>query len=128
MSINLALTGITVMIVEDSVFMRTLLREMLDSCGCSVLAEAIDGNEAVAKYKKYRPQISLIDVLMPEKDGMEATIEILSFDKNAKVILCSTIDHGTVASTALKIGAKDVITKPYDLSNIQEVLNRVIRL
>jgi two-component system, chemotaxis family, chemotaxis protein CheY len=115
-----------IMIVDDSYFMRNLLRNILESIGYKVVAEAKDGYEAVEKYSKLRPHVTIMDVFMPRKDGLEAIMEIISIDKNAKVVICSTLDHEALANTALKYGAKYVIFKPYKVEDIKEVLNKVM--
>lgn len=121
------ITDYRVMIADDSYFMRHMLRQILEMIGCTVVGEAQDGAEAVAKYAELRPQVVLMDVFMPLKDGPQAALEILAMDKNAKVIMCSTLDHESLADTALKVGAREVIFKPYHVDSIQEVLRKVMQ-
>jgi two-component system chemotaxis response regulator CheY len=114
-----------VLIADDSYFMRNMLRNILESIGYKVVAEAEDGFEAVVKFSELRPHVTLMDVIMPRKDGLEATADILSLDNNAKVVICSTLDFETLADAAYKVGARDVIFKPFKVDRIREVLHRV---
>lgn len=116
-----------VLIVDDSYFMRKMLRNILESIGYNIVAEAENGFEAVDKYSKLRPDVILMDVYMPHKGGLEATEEILSLDTTAKVVMCSTLDHEALASSALNAGAKEVIFKPYKVDTIREILHKVMR-
>ena len=119
--------GYTVMIVDDSPFMRNMLHTMLDVSGYIVLAEADNGEDAVAKYLKLRPMITLMDVLLPHKSGISAAKQILEIDKNAKVVMCSSLGHEDLINAALESGAKEVTSKPYKLNQLQEVLQRIMQ-
>ena len=116
-----------VLIVDDSYFMRKMLRNILESIGYNVVAEAENGFEAVDKFTEFRPHVTLMDVYMPHKGGLEATEEILSLDSAARVVMCSTLDHEALASSALQAGAKNVIFKPYKVETIREVLHKVLQ-
>ncbi len=116
-----------VMIVDDSSFRRNMLRNILEFIGCKVIAEAQDGCEAVDKYIEFRPEVTVMNVALPGKDGLEATTEMLYKDKKAKIVMCSSLHEKALADSALNIGAKDVITyNPYDVRHIREVLGKVI--
>ena len=116
---------VSVMIVDDSFFMRKILSKMLEMIGCTVIAQAEDGVEAVAKYLELRPQVVFMDLVMPNKDGIEATREIVSLDKRAKVVMCSTLGHQDLIKAALDSGARDVVFKPYEVDNIKQVLDKL---
>ena len=118
----------TVMIVDDSHFMREILRSMLEASGYTVIAEACDGIEAVEKYSEIHPQITVMDIMMPNKDGIDAARDIVSFDKNAKIVLSSTLGFAAMNKSALAAGAMGVISKPYKIDEIQMVFNRVKQL
>jgi two-component system chemotaxis response regulator CheY len=120
-------TDYTTMIVDDSIFMRNMLRQMLEANGCKVVAEAIDGNEAIIKYSEKRPLMVFMDILMPNKSGIDATIEILTINRNAKVVMCSSLGHEDLIKAALDSGARDVVFKPYKITQIQEVLQRIMQ-
>ena len=114
-----------VMIVDDSFLMRKILSTMLEMSGCVVVAQAADGIEAVAKYAEFRPQVVFMDLVMPNKNGIDATKEIISGDKKAKIVMCSTMGHEDLIKAALGSGARDVVFKPYELGNIKEVLGKL---
>jgi two-component system, chemotaxis family, chemotaxis protein CheY len=118
---------ISVMIVDDSLFMRNMLRTMLETSGYTVIAEAVDGIEALAKYQELRPRLTFMDITMPLKSGIEATKEILALDKNAKVVMCSSIGHEDLIRAALETGARDVVFKPYKNEQLHEVLQRIMQ-
>jgi two-component system chemotaxis response regulator CheY len=117
----------TVMIVDDSHFMRETLRVMLETSGYRVIAEAKDGVEAVDKYSMLDPQITIMDVMMPNKGGIDATRDIVSFDTNARIVLSSTLGFEDLIKAALEAGATDVIFKPYKIEEIEAVIDKVMQ-
>jgi two-component system chemotaxis response regulator CheY len=117
----------TVMIVDDSHFMRETLRVMLEASGYRVIAEARDGVEAVQKYSELSPQITIMDVMMPNKGGIDATRDIVALDKNAMILLSSTLGFEDLIKSALEAGAVDVIFKPYKIDEIHAVIDKVMQ-
>jgi len=115
----------TVMIVDDELVVREMLRVILEMSGYSVVAEATDGVEAVALYLELRPQITLMDLCMPNKNGIDATKEIVAIDENAKVVIFSGINGKDLVKIAHEAGAKDTLSKPVKLSALKEILHRV---
>ena len=115
----------TVLIVDDSPVARSLLRDILEEGGYTVIAEAADGAEAVEKYAALRPQVTLMDVNMPRKGGIEATREILTLDRDARVFLCSSTDRETLRLAAMEAGASGVVQKPFLLEQIVEAIEAV---
>ncbi len=105
--------GLSVMIVDDSDVARMLLRDILEAGGCHVVAEAADGVEAVEKYAQLRPHVTIMDVQMPKKGGIEATRDILGIDGNARVLMCSSIDAEGLLMAAAEAGASGVVFKPF---------------
>src|SRR5512138_230642 len=103
----------TVLIVDDELFFRKLLGTMLTEKGFSVVAEAADGVEALEKYSLHRPELIIIDIYMPKKNGFDATKDILSMNPKAKVVICSGLGYDEDVKAALAIGARDVILKPF---------------
>ncbi|ATO38742.1 two-component system response regulator [Geobacillus thermodenitrificans] len=103
----------TVLIADDSMFMRNLIKDLLSRHGYQVIAEAPDGYDAVALYEEKRPDIAILDLIMPKMNGLHALKQILLIDPNAKVIMCSSMGQKYLTIEALQIGAKDFIVKPY---------------
>jgi two-component system chemotaxis response regulator CheY len=103
----------TVLIADDSMFMRKLLKNLLTDNGYQVVAEASDGSSAVSLYQEKTPDIVILDLTMPIMNGLDALKNILKFDPKAKVIICSAMGQKSFIIDALQIGAKDFIIKPY---------------
>ena len=118
----------TIMIVDDDPLMRYIMRMIIEESGYIVVAEAGNGVEAVVKYSEVRPHIILMDVCMPSKNGIDATKDIVSFDKNAKVVICSTLGRQELVKVAQDVGALDVISKPFEIGHLKNVIHRVMQL
>ncbi len=118
----------SVLIVDDAAFMRMVLKKIIMKSGNQVIAEAANGDEAVALYKQYKPDIVLLDIVMPPgketKDGIDTLRRIMSEDPNAKVIMCSSMGQQAFITEALKLGAKDFIVKPFKPDKVMEVLSK----
>ncbi len=116
----------TVMVVDDELFFREVLRDILTRGGFTVVAEVADGSDAVAQYRLHRPSIIIMDIFMPGKNGIEATQEILSVDKDAKVLICSGVGFDEDIEAAYQAGARGVILKPLIPAEIMETINNVL--
>ncbi len=116
-----------VLIVDDTRFMREILRKILEGGGFRVVAEAADGIDAIAKYRATRPHLTIMDVIMPKKNGIEATREIVSQDADARVVMCSVVQHEALVEAAQEAGAKGVIIKPFVANAVLETLQGVLR-
>lgn len=114
-----------ILITDDAAFMRHMLRNILEKAGYEVTGEAANGNECVQAYKDLRPDVAILDITMPQKDGIEAAREIRAFDPDAKIIMCSALGNETKIVEALEAGAKDFIVKPFDATRITEALKRL---
>ncbi|MDD3043113.1 MAG: response regulator [Methanosarcinaceae archaeon] len=115
-----------IMIVDDAEFMRMIIKDILLKNKHEVVAEGADGEEAIEKYKASKPEIILLDIVMPKMEGVEALQKILEIDPEAKVVMCSSIGQQSVVKDALKIGAKDFIVKPFESANVLEVIEKVL--
>ncbi|OXB94595.1 response regulator [Parageobacillus galactosidasius] len=116
----------TVIVADDSMFMRNLLKNLLTANGYQVIAEASDGSNAVSLYKEKSPDIVILDLIMPIMNGLDALKNILKFDPKAKVIICSSMGQKSFIIDALQIGAKDFIIKPY-FNKLIPALNKLFR-
>jgi two-component system chemotaxis response regulator CheY len=114
------------MIVDDELFFRELLRDMLEKEGFTIIAEATDGAEAVAKYRELRPEITIMDIFMPGENGIDATSEIVTFDENAKVLICSGVGYDDDIEAATKAGARGIIFKPFFPAEVMETIANVM--
>jgi two-component system chemotaxis response regulator CheY len=117
----------TIMIVDDEPFFRGLLRDMLSKEGFTVVAEASDGDEAVEMYRSFRPDLTLMDIFMAGKNGIEAIQEIVSLDKGANVVICCGMGYDDDVAFAMKSGAKGVIYKPFYPNEVMEIVTKALR-
>jgi two-component system, chemotaxis family, chemotaxis protein CheY len=115
-----------VMIVDDERFFREMLRDVLVNAGYKVVAEALDGNEAVEKYRIHRPDITVMDIFMPEMNGIDAIKEIIAFDADARVLIYTGLGFDEDVEVALQSGAKDVILKTFFPEEVTDVIKRVL--
>jgi len=102
-----------VLIVDDAVFMRMSIKNMITKHGFEIVGEAGNGNEAVAKYNELKPDIVTMDITMPEKTGLEALKEIVAIDSNATIIMVSALGQEAMMKEAITNGAKGFIVKPF---------------
>lgn len=114
----------TVLIADDSLFMRTWLKRMIQETNHKVIAEASNGQEAIEQYKNVNPDITFLDVTMPKVNGITALKEIIKINPKAKVIMCSALGTKQTVIEALQIGAKDFIVKP-NFDKLPEILTRI---
>lgn len=116
-----------VLIVDDAIFMRMKLKDILEKNGFEVIAEAQNGLEAVEKYNSERPDLVTMDITMPEMDGVAALKAIRQIDPSAKVIMCSAMGQQSMVMDAIQSGAIDFIVKPFDNERVLQSLKKAIR-
>ena len=122
----MALKDIRIMIVDDEVFFRQVLRDLLEKIGFTVVGEAGDGGEAVAKYPSLRPHVVIMDIYMPDKNGIDATRELVALDRNARVLVASASDFDSDTQAALDAGAKAILMKPFAPREVYEAIRKVL--
>lgn len=115
-----------VLIVDDAVVMRMMIKGILSKNGYEVVGEAQNGIEAVDKYKQLRPDLVTMDMVMPEMDGISATKEILAHDASAKIIMCTSMGQQALVVEAIQAGAKSFITKPFQPPKMLETVAKVL--
>jgi len=119
--------GYRVLIVDDAMFMRNMLRDLFSrQSDYEVVGEAANGQEAIEKYRELSPDLVTMDIVMPLKSGIEALQEIVSADRNARVIMCSALGQEALILEAVTAGAKDFIVKPFQETKVLEVVRRVM--
>jgi len=114
-----------VLIVDDALFMRHLLRDIFSSAGWDVVGEAANGNEALQQYQELRPNLVTMDIVMPERSGIDALQDILALDSDAVVIMCSALGQESMVMEAIHNGAKDFIVKPFQQEQVLEIVSRI---
>jgi len=117
----------TVLIADDVPFVRKTLTDILTKAHFQVIGEASDGKQAVDLFKKLRPDVVTMDIVMPVMSGIEATKAIMSHDKDAKVVILSAMGQENLVMDAINVGAKDFILKPFTTEEILRTLDRAIR-
>ncbi|MGH3631100.1 MAG: response regulator [Sciscionella sp.] len=116
-----------ILVVDDAKFIRVALKDVLIKYVLATeIYEAENGTEAIDAYKKFRPDLVMLDVNMPKVDGMETLHTILRFDPNAKIIMISGIEQKYMMNQAVRQGAKDFLIKPFSDSVTVEVIKRVL--
>ena len=115
-----------VLLADDAAFFRAALRDILEDGGFEVVGEAANGEEAVQKARDLKPDIVILDVVMPVKNGLEAAKEISLLNLPLKVIICSSIGYEPIVEEAIRAGASAYILKPLDKARVLETLNRLL--
>jgi two-component system chemotaxis response regulator CheY len=117
-----------VLLVDDTVFMRRMLRDILAKEGFEVVAEASNGRQAVQAYQDAHPDLVIMDITMPEMDGIAAVREIAGLDRAARIIMCSALGQQELIIEALEAGAKDFVVKPFLPAKVLEAVRKVMSL
>jgi two-component system chemotaxis response regulator CheY len=116
----------TVLVVDDAVFMRNMLKDIFAGGDFQVVGEAANGVEAVEKHKDLNPDLTTMDIVMPFKSGIEATKEILSQNPKAVVVMCSALGQESLVMEAIEAGAADFIVKPFKGEDVLAVVRKVL--
>jgi len=106
------------LVVDDAAFMRKVLSDALTAAGHEIVGEAADGNEALTSYEELRPDLTTLDITMPEKDGIATLRDLIALDPDARVIICSALGQEAKVLEAIKLGAKDFVVKPFDADRL----------
>jgi len=115
-----------VLVVDDAIFMRNMIKDIFASGGFEVVGEASNGVEAVEKHKQLRPDLTTMDIVMPFKSGIDATREIIKQDEHAVVIMCSALGQESLVMEAIEAGASDFIVKPFRAEDVLAVVKKVL--
>ncbi len=115
-----------ILIVDDAAFMRMMIKDILTKNGYNVIAEAENGIKAIDKYNETKPDLVLMDITMPEMDGLQALKKIKSVDSAAKIIMCSAMGQQAMVIDSIQSGAKDFIVKPFQAERVLEAVKKVI--
>ena len=115
-----------IMMVDDAAFMRKVIKDALSKAGYTDLHEAVDGADAFEKYKELKPDLVLMDITMPNMDGLEALKAIRGADSNANVVMCSAMGQETMVIDAIRSGAKDFIVKPFKPERVLKTVTSIV--
>ena len=116
----------TILLVDDAAFMRMMLKDILTKNGFNVVGEAENGLKAIEKYKELKPDLVILDITMPEMDGIEAAKGIKAADGNALIVMCSAMGQQAMVIESIQAGARDFIVKPFQPDRVLEAVNKVL--
>lgn len=119
--------GKKVLIVDDAAFMRMMLKDILTKNDYEVVGEAENGLKAIEKYKELTPDLVLMDITMPELDGIQAVRLIMEYDAKARVVMCSAMGQQAMVIESIQAGAKDFIVKPFQAERVIEAIQKVLK-
>ena len=115
-----------VLVVDDAAFMRKMVSDALAKAGHEVIGEASNGVEAVESFRTLKPELTTLDITMPEKDGLSALGDIMTLDPNARVIMCSALGQESKVLESIKLGARDFVVKPFKPERVQEAVTKAL--
>ena len=115
-----------ILITDDSILARKQLKDIISRLGSPVFIEAVDGQDAIDKYKESNPDLVFLDIVMPKKDGNDAIRDIMEFDPEATIIIASSVGTQSQLKLALEAGAKDFIQKPLDKDQVVKVVSKFL--
>ncbi|MCR5216848.1 MAG: response regulator [Lachnospiraceae bacterium] len=115
-----------ILVCDDAAFMRMMIKDILTKNGYNVVGEAENGAKAVEKYSELKPDLVLMDITMPEMDGIQALKAIKSSDAGAAVIMCSAMGQQAMVIESIQSGAKDFIVKPFQADRVIEAVKKVV--
>jgi two-component system chemotaxis response regulator CheY len=115
-----------ILIVDDAAFMRMMIKDTLKNSGFENIIEAADGEIAVQAYKSEKPDLVIMDITMPNKNGLDALKEIREIDPDAKIVMCSAMGQESMVVEAIRNGAKDFIVKPFKSDRILKTVQGII--
>jgi two-component system chemotaxis response regulator CheY len=110
------------LVTDDATIMREIIKDTARDAGWEIVGEAQNGAEAIEKYKQLKPDVTTLDLVMPQYDGLYALRGILEFDPDATVIVVSALDQKSVLQNAFRSGATDFLVKPFDKSQLISTL------
>ena len=115
-----------ILLVDDAAFMRKMIKDTLTKAGYTDLHEAVDGADAVRKYGELQPDLVIMDITMPNMDGLEALKAIRGADASANVVMCSAMGQEAMVVEAIKLGALDFIVKPFKPDRILATVSKIL--
>ena len=115
-----------VLVVDDAAFMRKVVSDALAAGGHEVVGQAGNGEEAVQRFQELRPELTTLDITMPQKDGLAALADIMAIDPSARVLMCSALGQESKVIESIKLGAKDFVVKPFQPKRLLEAVGKAL--
>ena len=119
---------IKILVVDDAIFMRSMIRDIFARGPFVIAGEAENGVEAVRLFQELRPDLTTMDIVMPQMDGISALREIIRIDPSARVVMCSALGQEALIAEAIEAGARDFIVKPFQPGRVLKVVQSVLGL
>ena len=116
----------SILICDDAAFMRMMIKDILTKNGYNIAGEAENGLKAVDKYQETKPDLVMMDITMPEMDGIQALKKIKAADPSANVIMCSAMGQQAMVIESIQSGAKDFIVKPFQADRVLEAVKKAV--
>ena len=116
----------SILIVDDAAFMRMMIKDILSKNGYTVVGEAENGIKAIEKFKEVNPDLVIMDITMPEMDGIQAVKQIKAIDDSARIIMCSAMGQQAMVIESIQAGARDFILKPFQAERVLEAVRKVV--
>lgn len=115
-----------ILVCDDAAFMRMMIKDILTKNGYNIAGEAENGLKAVEKYNETKPDLVLMDITMPEMDGIQALKKIKEMDPAAKVVMCSAMGQQAMVIESIQSGARDFIVKPFQPERVLEAVQKAV--
>ena len=119
--------GAKILVVDDAQFMRMMLKNILSGAGYDIVGEGENGVQAIEKYKDLKPDLVVMDMIMPEMGGIDAVREIVKLDPGARVLMCSAMGQQALVVEAIQVGARDFIVKPFQPAGVLEAVAKALQ-
>jgi two-component system chemotaxis response regulator CheY len=116
----------SVLIADDAAFMRMMIKNILTEAGYEIVGEAENGQVAVSKYRELKPDLTTMDITMPEMDGLTALKEIRGEDPAARVVMCSAMGQQSMVIESIQAGARDFIVKPFQPDRVLAAVQKAL--
>lgn len=116
----------SILIVDDAAFMRLTIRKIMEPEGHTIIGEAATGAEAVQQFAELRPDVVILDITMPDMNGIEALKRIKILDPKAKIVICSAMGQKSMVAKAVELGAEEFIVKPFENKDLVAAVKKVL--
>lgn len=117
-----------ILLCDDSSFMRMMLKKVIIGMGHEIVGEAADGRQAVQLHRKLKPDLTTMDITMPNMDGIEAVKHIHEEEPLARIVMVTAIGQRAVITEALKAGASDFIVKPFNPEQVEDTIEKILKI
>jgi two-component system chemotaxis response regulator CheY len=115
-----------VLIVDDADFIRMMLTRIIEAAGHEVVGEAIDGDEALERYPDLRPDVVILDITLPQRDGLTVLRELRALDPGARVVMCSAHGQSATVLDSIQLGARDFVVKPFEVEAVGRAIDKAL--